>query len=173
MTAAPQPVPAAASSRSRSPATAGTPAKSDRVLRLIAAERLLRGVVLVAIGLVLITHAHTDWTRTIEDFARSAGFDPSGNGIQKLIAKVRAISPNRYVVFGVVAIAYGLLEGVEGYGLWRRRRWAEYLTVVATSLLFIPEIYELTKHATLLKGAALVVNAVIVAYLVWRLRRHE
>ena len=171
MTAASQPLPAAASSRT-APA-AGAPAKSDRLLRLIAAERLLRGVALVAIGLVLITHAHTDWTRTIQDVARSAGFDPSGNGIQKLIAKVRAISPNRYVVFGAVAIAYGILEGVEGYGLWRRRRWAEYLTVFATGLLFIPEIYELTKHATLLKVGALIVNAAIVAYLIWRLRHNE
>ena len=172
MTAAPQPLPAAAASPRPAPA-AGTPAKSDRLLRLIAAERLLRGAVLVAIGLVLVTHAHTDWSRTISDLARETGLDPSGNGIQKLITKVRAITPNKYVVFGVVAIAYGVLEGVEGYGLWRRRRWAEYLTVIATSLLFIPEIYELTKHATLLKAGALVVNAVIVAYLIWRLRHNE
>jgi uncharacterized membrane protein (DUF2068 family) len=153
-------------------ATAG-PAKSDRLLKLIAAERILRAVGLIAVGLVLITHAHTDWARWINDHAGQAGFDPSSNGIQKLIAQVQAISPSKYVVFGAVAIAYGLLEGVEGYGLWRRRRWAEYLTVVATSLLFVPEIYELTKRATPLKVAALVVNAVIVAYLIWRLRRRE
>ncbi len=151
--------------------SAGEGPKSDRVLKLIAAERLVRAIALVVIGVVLITHPHTDWGRTINDIASRLGFDPSHNGIQKLIAKVRAISPNRYVVFGVVSIGYGVLEGVEGYGLMRRRRWAEYLTVLATSLLFIPEIYELVKRATALKAAALVVNAVIVAYLVWRLRR--
>jgi uncharacterized membrane protein (DUF2068 family) len=155
------------------PAAGVAPAKPDRLLKLIAAERLLRGLVLVAVGLVLITHAHANWAAWINDHARQAGFDPSSNGIQKLVAKVQAISPSKYVVFGVVAIAYGILEGVEGYGLWRRRRWAEFLTVVATSLLFAPEIYELTKHATPLKLAALVVNVVIVAYLIWRLRRHE
>jgi uncharacterized membrane protein (DUF2068 family) len=159
-----------ASAAARSTPSGGHP---DRLLRLIAVERLFRAVVLVAIGIVLVTHAHTDWGQTINNVARDLGFDPSRNGIQKLIDKVRAISPNRYVVFGVVAVGYGILEGVEGYGLWRRRRWAEYLTVLATSLLFIPEIYEITKRATVGKAAALVVNAGIVAYLVWRLRRHE
>ena len=144
MNGAPEAMPAAAR-RTR-------PTRSSRLLRLIAAERIVRAVVLVAIGIVLVTHAHTDWGRTINDAAHSLGLDPSRNGIQKLIDKVRAISPNRYVAFGVVAIAYGILEGVEGYGLWRRRRWAEYLTVVATSLLFIPEIYEIARKATVGKA---------------------
>ena len=66
------------------------------------------------------------------------------------------------------------MEAVEGYGLLRRRQWAEYLTVVATALLFIPEVQELLKHPTALKVAALLVNIVIVVYLVIRLvrRRH-
>ncbi|HEU0318110.1 MAG TPA: DUF2127 domain-containing protein [Solirubrobacteraceae bacterium] len=172
MKAVPEPTPATGSARPVSAEHRADPA-DNRVLRLIAIERTVRAVALVAIGVVLITHSHTDWGRTINDAARTFGFDPSRNGIQRLIDKVRAISPNRYVVFGVVAIGYGILEGVEGYGLWRRRRWAEYLTVVATGLLFIPEIYELIKRATAGKAAALVVNAAIVAFLVWRLRRHE
>jgi uncharacterized membrane protein (DUF2068 family) len=152
---------------------AGEPAHRDRLLKVIAAERLFRALVLVALGIVLMTHAHTDWGHTVNTVAHDLGLDPSRNGIQKLVDKVRAISPNKYVLFGIVAVAYGILEAVEGYGLWLRRRWAEYLTVVATSLLFIPEIYELTKRTTPLKVGALIVNAMIVAYLVWRLRHHE
>jgi uncharacterized membrane protein (DUF2068 family) len=153
---------------------AGTTAatRKDRLLPWIAAERGVRAVGLVAIGIVLLTHPHTDWGRVITDVAHSTGVDPSGNGIHALITKVRAISPNRYEVFGVIAIAYAALEGAEAYGLWRRRLWGEYLTVVATSLLFIPEIYELGKSVTVLKAGALVVNVAIVTYLVVRLRRY-
>jgi uncharacterized membrane protein (DUF2068 family) len=125
----------------------------------------------VAIGLVLITHPHTDWGKTITNLTNELGFDPRSNGIQRLIAKVRAISSNEYTVFGVIAIAYGLLEGVEGYGLWRRRPWAEYLTVFATSLLFIPEVIEILKTPTALKIGALLVNVAVVVYLGYRLRR--
>lgn len=147
-------------------------ARHDRLLPWIAAERLIRALVLVVIGVVLISHPHTDWGSAITDAAKSLGLDPSHNGIQKLITKAEAISQNKYVVFGVIAIAYGALEGAEGYGLWRRRRWAEYLTVIATSLLFIPEIYELTKRLSGLKIAALLVNLAIVVYLIVRLRRY-
>jgi uncharacterized membrane protein (DUF2068 family) len=150
---------------------ATTSASSDRLLPWIAAERSVRAVILVAIGLVLVTHPHTDWGRTITTVSQHLGFDPTSNGIQRLIAKVRAISPDKYAVFGAIAIAYGVLEGVEGYGLWRRRAWAEYLTVVATSLLFIPEIDEIAKSPTALKIGALLVNVAVVGYLVFRLRR--
>jgi uncharacterized membrane protein (DUF2068 family) len=84
---------------------------------------------------------------------------------------VSKINANQDVVFGLVALAYGTLEGAEAYGLWRRRRWGEWLTVVATSLLFIPEVWELTKSTTLLKVGALLVNIAVVAYLLSRLRR--
>jgi uncharacterized membrane protein (DUF2068 family) len=144
---------------------------SDRLLPWIAAERSVRAVLLVAIGLVLITHPHTDWGKTITDLTNRLGFDPRSNGIQRVIAKVRAISPDKYTVFGIIAIAYGVLEGVEGYGLFRRRSWAEYLTVVATSLLFVPEIDEIAKTPTPLKIGALLVNLAVVGYLVFRLRR--
>ena len=153
---------------SRAGTTEGT--RSDRWLPLIAAERGVRTLALLAIGIVLLTHPHTDWGRVITDAARSTGVDPSGNGIQKLIAKVRRISPHRYTVFGLVAIAYAGLEGAEAYGLWRRRVWGEYLTVVATSLLFIPEIWELTKTVTVFKVGALIANVAIVIYLTHRLR---
>lgn len=147
-------------------------ARHDRLLPWIAAERSLRAIGLIAIGLVLITHPHTNWGQTISDVSRHLGFDPSRNGIAKVIAKVQAISPHKYEIFGVIAIAYGALEGAEGYGLWRRRRWGEHLTVVATSLLFIPEIWEITKTPTALKIGALLVNIAVVIYLVFRLRRH-
>ena len=47
--------------------------------------------------------------------------------------------------------------------------WGEWLTVIATSLLMIPEVWELTKSTTFLKVGALLVNIVVVLYLLWRL----
>ena len=48
-------------------------------------------------------------------------------------------------------------------GLWLGRRWAEYLTLVATVGLLIPEILELTKSISVLKLVTLVVNVAVVA----------
>ncbi len=156
-----------------SAADQGADVRRDRLLPWIAAERTLRAIVLVVVGLVLVTHPHTNWANTITDLTRDVGLDPSNNGIQRIISKIAAISPRKYVLFGAVAIAYGALEGGEAYGLWRRRRWGEVLTVVATSVLFIPEIWELAHSVTLLKVGALLVNIAVVAYLLMRLRQQR
>jgi hypothetical protein len=66
---------------------------------------------------------------------------------------------------GTAIAAYALLEGVEAVGLWYGRRWAEYLTFIAT-IIFVPyEVYELTKGVSALKLVALILNLAVVAYL--------
>jgi uncharacterized membrane protein (DUF2068 family) len=146
------------------------PARRDRLLPWIAAERAFRAVVLLTVGLVLVSHPHADWADEITRFAGRLGLDPNTNWVRRIVEKVRTIDTNKDVLFGVVAIAYGLLEGAEAYGLWMQRRWGEWLTVFATSLLLIPEVWELTKSATVLKVGVLIVNLLVVAYLLRRLR---
>jgi uncharacterized membrane protein (DUF2068 family) len=70
----------------------------------------------------------------------------------------------------IAAIAYALLEGTEGVGLAMRRRWAEYLTVIATGILIPYEAYEVIHHATLFKVGALLLNLAVVGYLAYRKR---
>ena len=41
-------------------------------------------------------------------------------------------------------LAYAAVEGIEAFGLWYQRRWAEYLTFIVTASLLPLEIYELT-----------------------------
>ena len=151
--------------------TQDAPPARRGLLGWIAAERALRALVLLAVGIVLLTHPNTDWAAEITHLARKLGLDPKSNWIQRILRDVRKVTVRESTVFGAIAIAYASLEGTEAYGLWRRRRWAEWLTVLATSLLLVPEIWELTKSLTPLKLGGLIVNLVVVAYLVWRLRR--
>jgi uncharacterized membrane protein (DUF2068 family) len=69
---------------------------------------------------------------------------------------------------GLALLGYGVLQVVEGVGLWGGWRWAEYLTVIATSLLVPFEVYELIEGASLLKATALVVNLAAVGYLIYK-----
>ena len=143
----------------------------SQLLPLLAAERTLRAVLLVGVGVILLTHVHTDWADLARRFIGRLGFDPSRNEIGRLISGLAGFGPRQAQRDGAIAIGYGALEAVEGYGLLRHRRWGEYLTVVATALLFIPELQELMKHPTGLKVGALVVNVLIVIYLIARLGR--
>jgi uncharacterized membrane protein (DUF2068 family) len=106
-------------------------------------------------------------------FAEQIGFDPSRNETGRLISRLAGFGGHQAQRDGSIAIGYGVLEAVEGYGLFRRRQWAEYLTVVSTALLLFPEVQELLKHPTGLKMGGLALNVVIVIYLIIRLVRRR
>ncbi len=145
----------------------------SRLLPVLAVERVLRAALLVGVGLILLTHAHSDWVDLARRFAEQVGLDPSRNETGRLISKLGGFGPRQVQRDGGIAIGYGVLEAVEGYGLLRRRQWGEYLTVVSTALLFIPEVQELLKHPTGLKVGGLLLNVVIVGYLLIRLLRRR
>jgi uncharacterized membrane protein (DUF2068 family) len=67
----------------------------------------------------------------------------------------------------VTAVVYFVMETIETIGLWKERRWAEYLTVMATAGLLPFEVRELWERVTFFRLTALVVNLAILVWLVW------
>lgn len=147
--------------------------RSRRVLRLIAAERIIRGVLLLGAGVYLLFHVNSDFGRVAERVLRAVDLDPRRPLFHRLIAYLHHLHASEVRIAALFALSYGGLELVEGTGLWLDQLWAEYLTVIATSLLIPLELYELVHHPTALKAGGLVVNLAIVAYLVRLLRRRR
>ncbi len=141
------------------------------VIRLIAAERLIRGVVLVIAGIYLVTHSHSDFGRLADRLARAVELDPRRPFFHRIIVRLHSLHASTVLLTGVAAIFYGVLETVEGGGLWLEKLWAEWLTVIATSLLIPVELYELVRSPSMLKAVGTAVNVAIVVYLAVRLRR--
>jgi len=144
---------------------------SRLIIRLIAAERLIRGVLLVIAGIYLVTHSHSDFGRLADRIARAVELDPRRPFFHRIIVRLHNLHASTVLITGVAAIFYGVVETVEGTGLWLEKLWAEWLTVIATSLLIPVELYELVRKPTMLKLAGTAVNIAIVAYLAVRLRR--
>ena len=69
-----------------------------------------------------------------------------------------------------MVIFYAALEATEMVGLWLAKRWAEYLTFVATVLLIPLEIYEVAHHPSVLKIITMVINVAVAVYLLWAKR---
>jgi uncharacterized membrane protein (DUF2068 family) len=147
------------------------PAGSRRLLKLIALERLVRGVLLLVAGGYLVTHLGSNFGRTVEHLMRDVELDPRRPFLHRIVERLHRLHAGTVLVTGIAAIGYGVLELVEGWGLWRDRLWAEYLTVIATALLIPLELVELVRKPSVLKAAGIAVNVLIVAYLAWRLRR--
>jgi uncharacterized membrane protein (DUF2068 family) len=150
---------------------AGDPPRTRVVLRLIAIERSARGVLLVAAGIYLLFHLSTDFGNVAERVMRSVDLDPREHFFRRIVERLHRLHAHQLRIVGIAALGYGTLELVEGVGLWLDQLWAEYLTVIATSLLIPFELYELTVHPSIWKAGGILVNVLIVAYLVWALRR--
>jgi uncharacterized membrane protein (DUF2068 family) len=142
-----------------------------RFIWLIALERSLRGLILIAAGIYLIAKAGANFGDIANHIARRLELDPRRPFIRHLVAKLGRLRNHEVKLFGAAAIAYGVLELVEGGGLFYRKRWAEWLTVVATSLLIPLEVYELVRRPSMLKAIGIAVNIAIVVYLYRVVRR--
>jgi uncharacterized membrane protein (DUF2068 family) len=150
---------------------AADPQRSRCVLKLIALERGARGLLLLAAGVYLLFHLTSDFGRLSERVLRAVELDPRRPFFHRIVAYLHHLHASEIRVAAIFALCYGALELVEGTGLWLDQRWAEYLTVIATSLLIPYELYELVRRPTVWKAGGLAVNVAIVVYLVFLLRR--
>jgi len=88
----------------------------------------------------------------------------------RLIHWVAQLEPHNMALIVVAATCYATLYIVEGIGLWLQKRWAEYLTTIATASLIPFELWEIARGPSALKFGALALNIAIVAYLIHVLR---
>jgi hypothetical protein len=156
----------------------GRPLRDKYVLRLIALDRslhfLILGVLSIAIFLFLDhrVQLRDDFFHIVSGLQGGVGGVTSSQhgGILGDAEHLFSLKQSTLYLLGFVFGGYALLEGVEAVGLWLRKRWAEYLTFIATSLLLVPEVYELTRSATPLKVLTLLINLAIVGYLLYAKR---
>lgn len=141
------------------------------VLRLIAVDRAIHVVVLSFLAVVLFTFArhnaalHRDYVDIMNDLNGGNPGEAEVRGVLGYFRKAFEYSPRRLIQLGLVVIAYAALEATEMVGLWFNKRWAEYLTLIATTILVPFEVYELVLGASVFKVITLVINVAIVVYL--------
>jgi len=141
------------------------------VLRLIAAERAVHVLVLSGLALAVflfIGHRSTlrhDYVAIINGLFGSSGGPDARKGLLGDFRHLFIISPSHLYDIGFLLLAYASLEAVEMVGLWFAKRWAEYLTFVATTLFVPLEVYEMVTSFGWLKFATFVVNMAVVLYL--------
>jgi len=145
----------------------------DAFIKVIIVERIAKAIVLVALGIGLLVAGQKGWLDTWANYAEDQlNLSVGRNIILELLlrALVYVGAFNHITLLAFSAIVYAALEATEGVGLAMRRRWAEYLTVIATGILIPYEAYEVILHPTLFKVGALLLNLAVVGYLAYRKR---
>lgn len=142
------------------------------VLRLIAVDRAVHVLILSAIAIAIFlfgTHQEglkQEYFQLLRAFQGVNGSLTFSNVLLNVQGIFSITTAHIYEIGAIVAIFAGI-ETIEMIGLWQAKRWAEYLTFIAT-ILFIPyEVYELIHGFTVIKVAAFLVNLAIAGYLLY------
>jgi uncharacterized membrane protein (DUF2068 family) len=141
-----------------------------KVVRLIALFKLLKGVLLIAVGVAALKLLHTDIASLVESWVAVLGLDQNSRFVGRALSTAAALTPNRVRDLIVGSFLYGGLFLTEGIGLWLLKRWAMWFTVIITGSFLPLEIYELTRHPSAGKIGLLAVNLALVGYLIRRIR---
>ncbi len=144
------------------------------ILRLLALERFVKGVFVLAAGYGVIQfrgsrdaieRAFHEDVPLLTPFADKVGWNLQNSAIVETIRRVIEAGSSTLLYVAIALIVYGVLQLIEGTGLWLLKRWGEYFALIATSLGLPIEIYELSERTTWVRIAALLINAAAVVYL--------
>ncbi|WP_375500980.1 DUF2127 domain-containing protein [uncultured Jatrophihabitans sp.] len=153
----------------------GRALRSAFILRALAIERWVRGIVLALLGIAVFRLKNTRVTlkelferdlKSLDPFFKQIHFDVGDSSTIHSVEKFLDAKPSTYNLIGAGLLLYGALQIAEGIGLWSLKRWGEYVAVVGTTLFIPLEVYELTEKVSWLKLVVLLVNIAAVVYLV-------
>lgn len=143
-------------------------------LEVIAGFKFLQAATLIVAGLGAfglmnagVSDAAQEW---LERLALTNGQRLAGTAATHMLPFFNAATPRQFGAIGLGAVIYAIVFLVEAVGLWRAKRWAEYLTIAVTTSLLPFEIAAVVHRVTAVRVATLAVNVAVVVYLAWQLR---
>jgi len=160
-----------ASQRQKQKKKRPTTASVSAGVRLIAAFKLLKGLVLLAVGIGAIKLLHKDLALEVERWADILRVDPHNRYFLRLVAKVLTLDPRKLRELSVGTFFYSAMDLTEGTGLLLGKRWAEYFTIITTSSFIPLEIYEVARHMSAASAIVLLLNIAVVIYLIVEITR--
>jgi len=121
------------------------------ILRLLAIERVVRGVVIFLIAWAVwkfgssqnaVQRLFESDLSAFKPFANHFGWDVEHASIVERIRNTFDYKPKTIHTVALLLGGYALLETVEGVGLWLVKRWGEYLTAVGTAIFLPLEVWD-------------------------------
>lgn len=144
------------------------------ILRLLSLERFIKGLAVLAAGYGVfrfrshhdaVARAFKEDIPLLKPLADKIGYNLQDSSVVHELDSVISASTNTLLYVALGLITYGVLQLIEGTGLWLLKRWGEYFAVLATSLGLPIEIYELTEKLTGFRIGTLIVNIAAVLYI--------
>ena len=150
------------------------PAHALDGLRIIALFKFAKALLLIATSYGAHLLLNEDLLERLRLWTASLTDSFAQRMLLRALGFVEGLGATRIHVVVGVTLGYTVVVLAEGVGLWMRRTWAEWFTVIATASLIPFELWELISRPPGRRLAVLVtvlLNLAVVAYLARLLRR--
>jgi uncharacterized membrane protein (DUF2068 family) len=147
------------------------PHDAKRGLIWIGGFKLTMGLLLAVVATGILSLIHEDVADVVEHWVSMLRFDPENRHIASLLEKLDLVEDRQLKQIGGLTFVYSALLLTEGVGLLMKKRWAEFLTVIATGSFIPMEIHEVIKRFGFGRLTILIINVGIVWFLIRTLKR--
>ncbi len=148
------------------PATALRPkTKGPTSLRVIGIFKLAQSVLIASLALAAMHLIRPTVAAKVREWVDDLPYNAQQDVARRAASWLLGLPPSAAQVLVGGTLLYALLFAVEGVGLLMKKRWAEWLTVVATASFVPIEVYEVFHRPGAIKVVIIVVNLAVVYFL--------
>ena len=140
-------------------------------LRVVALFEMAKGLLVVLVGFGLLALIHRDLHSAAEQLVRHFHLNPASHYPLIFIDTAQHVTDRYLWAMAFSALLYSLVRFIEAYGLWHQRQWAKWFGLLTGSMYVPVELIEVMRGLTWPKATLLVINAGIVGYLAYDVRR--
>src|SRR5947208_6666583 len=123
--------------------------RQRRLLRAVATFECFKGVFVVLMGICALALVHKDTWLIAESLLALLHISTDHRLAQTFLDFADGITDARLWAAARIAFAYAALRFTEAYGLWKERKWAEWVAFVSGTLLLPFEVRELFRGVTI------------------------
>jgi uncharacterized membrane protein (DUF2068 family) len=134
-------------------------------LRTVATVEAVKGILALAVAVLLFTLAHKDLYEVAEHLTDALHIDPDGRLSGLLFTAADRATESGLWIFTFGVIAYAAVRFTEAYGLWHEYDWAEWFALLSGGLYLPWEVLAIVHHSDWFRWGILIVNIFIVLYM--------
>ena len=144
----------------------------NRGLRVVAVFEGAKGALVLVTGFGILAFIHRGLHNAAEELVRHIHLNPARHYPRIFLDAAAHITDTEIRLLALSAFLYAVVRFIEAFGLWHRRRWAEWFGALSGGIYLPAELIAVAHHLSWAALTVLVVNLAIVAYLVHELTTH-
>ena len=145
----------------------------SRSEKAVAIFEATKGLLVLVAGLGLLEGIHKDVQAAAEDLVAHLHLNPASR-VPRIFLHLAARATDRRIIgLAIGAALYAAFRFAEAYGLWKGKRWAEWLALISAAIYIPFELRGMYHRPNGLAAVALVVNLIVVMVMAQALRQGQ